>query len=60
MQYKGLVMRVFIFFILVKLYIVDNKKDFVIKFDIYIRYIDNVFVLTDCKERLSKVYFKQL
>lgn len=53
-------MRVFISFILVKLYIVDNKKDFVIKFDIYIRYIDNVFVITDCKERLSKVYFKQL
>ena len=58
LQYKSLAIGILIFFVFTNLYIAYNKENFIIKFNIYIRYIDNIFVLTNCKKKLSKVHYE--
>lgn len=60
LQCKDLAMRISTFSVFTNFYMTYNKKNFAMKFDKYIRYIDDIFVLRYCKERLSEVYFKQL
>lgn len=46
--------------IIANFYIAYNEKNFIIQFDIYIKYSNNIFVLINHKKNLSQVHSKKL